>query len=91
MIDYYGLGVMVFIVLLIIFFTIITPIYFEKNTIKTQSCKVDRYVIKHYYNIVIVKDRLIDRDICRFDMKDKKLAYELAELCIQRIGGCEDE
>lgn len=89
MIEYFISGV--FLTILFIFFIKILYTAYNKRDVKIQSCKVDRYIIKQYYDIVVVKDRLIDRDICNFHMKDTKLAKELAELCIKKIGGCEDD
>lgn len=90
MIEYFFGGV--FLTILFIFFIkILGSFYRKRDAVKIQNCKIDRYSIKQYYDRVVVKDRLIDREICRFEIKDTKLAKELAELCIQRIGGCEDE
>lgn len=90
MIEYF-LGGVCLTILFIFFIKILYTAYDKRNVVKTRSCKVDRYIIEQCYDIVTVKDRLIGRDICRFEIKDTKLAKELAELCIKRIGGCEDD
>lgn len=90
MIEYF-LGGVCLTILLIFFIKILYTEYNKRNVVKTQSCKIERYIIKQYYDVVVVKDRLIDRDICQFEIKDTEVAYELAELCVKRIGGCEDD
>ena len=89
MIEYFLGGV--FLTILLIFFIRILYTEYNKRNVEIGSCKVDRYIIQQCYDIVVVRDRLIGRDICRFEIKDTKLAKELAELCIKRIGGCEDD
>lgn len=89
---YYDGGIVGLVVCILILFYFIVPTYFEKNTVKTKDCKIDRYEIEDYWgHEVIITDKLRKRTICRFRMKDKKLAYELAELCVKRLGGCEDD
>ena len=86
MIEYFISGV--FLTILFIFFIkILYTAYNKRNTVKTKNCKIDRYEIEDYWgHEVIITDKLRERTICRFRMKDKKLAYELAELCVKRLG-----